>query len=271
MKKGSPYSSSKEHSSSASSNQKFAHIQGHEYKIYPCGTIVNLKKLSASLGNILESKELLSKYHPEVLTFSILSNPTQGLKELTSVDFIASEKRLYYFYQTLNAMKNFAAEKSELSDCIAPHGRIIKPDIVDGMITSFVSAINDNFNTSLAVSEFLQVFKYSNALLNNANENPLHKLTTLNKIHETILLVANLLGIFLEEPEVFILEIKEKYIKLNHIDMKEIQELMDLRQEAKSKKNYELSDELKAKLDQKGIIVQDSQCNSKWDIKELFV
>ena len=27
---------------------------------------------------------------------------------------------------------------------------------------SFVAAMNDNFNTSLAVSEFLQVFKYSN-------------------------------------------------------------------------------------------------------------
>jgi len=213
---------------------------------------------------------LLSKYHPEVLKFSILSNPFHGLKELTTVEFIASEKRLYYFYQTLNNIKKFASENSELNDSIALHGRIIKPDIVDGIKVSFVAAINDNFNTSLAVSEFLQVFKYSNALLNNANENPLHKLTTLNKIYKSILIVANLLGIFLEEPEIFILEMKEKYIKLNNIDMKEIKELMNLRQEAKSKNNYELSDELKAKLDQKGIIVKDSLYGSEWDIKELF-
>jgi cysteinyl-tRNA synthetase len=263
--------SSKELNTSAGSNQKSVRIQGHEYRMYSCGTIVDLQKASASLGNILESKELLSKYHPEVLKFSILSNPPQGLKELTAGDFMASEKRLYYFYQTLNKMKNFANENSELHDSIALHGRIIKPDIVDGITESFVAAINDNFNTSLAVSEFLQVFKYSNALLNNANENPLHKLTTLNKIYKTILPVANLLGIFLEEPEVFILEMKEKYIKLNHIDMKEVKELMDLRQEAKFKKNYALSDELKAKLDQKGIIVQDSLFGSEWDIKELYV
>ena len=263
--------SSKELNISASSNQKSVRIQGHEYKMYSCGTIVNLQKASESLGNILESKELLSKYHPEVLKLSILSNPSQGLKELTAVDFIASEKRLYYFYQTLNKIKNFADENSELNDIIALHGRIIKPDIVDGIIVSFIAAINDNFNTSLAVSEFLQVFKYSNALLNNANENPLHKLTMLNKIYKNILIVANLLGIFLEEPEVFILEMKEKYIKFNNIDMKEIEELINLRQEAKFNKNYELSDELKAKLDQKGIIVQDSLFGSEWDIKELFV
>lgn len=263
--------SSKELNTSAISNQKFVRIQGHEYKIYPCGTIVNLQKASASLGNILESKELLSKYHPEVLKFSILSTPSQALKELTTVDFMASEKRLYYFYKTLNNIQNFANENSELNDSIAPHGRIIKPDIVDGIKVSFVAAINDNFNTSLAVSEFLQVFKYSNALLNNANENPLHKLTTLNKIYKNILSVANLLGIFLEEPEVFILEMKEKYIKFNNIDMKEVKELIDLRQEAKFKKNYELSDELKAILDQKGIIVRDSPFGSEWDIKELFV
>jgi cysteinyl-tRNA synthetase len=262
---------SKDHSTSDGSNQKFVRIQGHEYKMYPGGTIVDFQKASASLGNILESKELLSKYHLEILKFSILSNSSQGLKELTDVDFIASEKRLYYFYQTLNKIRNFANENSELNDSIAPHGRIIRPDIVDGIKVSFAAAINDNFNTALVISEFLQVFKYSNALLNNANENPLHKLTTLNKIYKNILTVANLLGIFLEEPEVFILEIKEKYIKLHNIDMKEIKELMNLRLEAKSQKNYALSDELKAKLDQKGIIVQDSQFGSEWDIKELFV
>jgi len=262
---------SKEHNTLASSNQKFARIHGYDYKMYSCGTIVDFNKASASLGNILESKELISKYHPEVLKFHILSNSSQGLKGLTDVNFIASEKRLYYFYHSLNNIKNFASENSELNDHIALHGRIIKPDIVDGINASFVAAINDNFNTSLAVSQFLQVFKYSNALLNNANENPLHKLTTLNKIYKNILIVANLLGIFLEEPEVFILEMKEKYIKLNNIDMKEIQELINLRQEAKSQKNYSLADELKVKLGQKGIIVHDSLLGTEWDIKELFI
>lgn len=263
--------SSKDLNTSAIGNQKSMRIQGHEYKVYPCGTIVNLQKASASFGNILESKELLSKYHPEVLKFSILTNFSQGSKELTADDFIASEKRLYYFYQTLNNINIFANENNELNDSIALHGRIIKPDIVDGIKTAFVAAINDNFNASLAISEFLQVFKYSNALLHNANENPLHKLTTLNKIHKNILAVANLLGILLEEPELFILEMKEKYIRLNHIDMEEVKELMNQRQEAKIKRNYELSDELKAKLDQKGIIVRDSLMGSEWDIKELFV
>lgn len=252
-------------------NQKSIRIKGHEYKVYPCGTIVNLQEVSASLGNILESKELLSKYHPEVLKLSILVNSSQGLKELGESEFIASEKRLYYFYQTLNNMKNFANENHQLNDSIPLHGRIIKPDIVDGIKISFVTAINDNFNTSGAISEIIQVFKYSNALLNNANENPLHKLTTLNAIYKNIITVANLLGIFLEEPEEFILEIKEKYIKLNNIDTKEVKELLTLRQEAKLEKNYELSDSIKAKLDQKGIVVRDSQSGSQWDIKELFV
>lgn len=257
-------------STSNSYNQKSIRINGYEYKIYSGGTIVNLQEASASLGNILESKELLSKYHPEVLKFSILSNSARGLKELTTVDFIASEKKLYYFYKTLNNIHKFETENWNLNEHIALHGRIIKPDIVDGISESFVAAMNDNFNTSLAVSEFLQIFKYSNALLNNANENPLHKLTTLKKIYTKILEVSNLLGIFLEEPKVFISEMKEKYIKLNNIDIKEVNELMNLRQEAKSQKNYELSDELKAKLDKLGIIVHDSQFGSEWDIKDLF-
>lgn len=260
----------KESNTSANRDQKIARIHGYDYKMYSCGTIVNFQEASASFGNILESKELLSKYHPEVLKFTILSNSTKEVKELTVADFKASEKRLYYFYQTLNNIKNYANENIELNEHIALHGRIIKPDIVDGINASFVGAMNDSFNTALAISNFLQIFKYSNALLNNANENPLHKLTTLNKIYKTILIVANLLGIFLEEPEVFILEMKEKYIKLGNIDMKEVKELMSLRKEAKAQKNYALSDELKAKLNQKGIIINDSKLGSEWDIKELF-
>ena len=263
--------SAKENDISAISNQKSVRIQGQEYKIYSCGTIANLKKASMSSGNILESKELLSKYHIEVLRYSILSDLSQGVKELTDADFLSSEKKLYYFYQTLNNIKNFANENSELNDSIALHGRIIKLDIVDGIKANFLSAINDDFNTSLVISEFIQVFKYANALLDNVNENPLHKLTTLNKIVKNILAVANLLGIFLEEPKDFILEMKEKYIKLNHIDRKEIEELLDLRQDAKYKKNYELSDEIITILDQKGIIVQDSPLGYEWDIKELFI
>ncbi|EPR09977.1 DALR domain-containing protein [Ruminiclostridium papyrosolvens] len=263
--------SSNEFNTSDRRKQKIARIHGFEYKIYPNGTIIDFEKLSASLGNILESKELLSKYHPEVLKLSILSNQSEGLKELTEEHYLASEKRLYYFYQTLNKIKTFANENSELNEYIAPHGRIIKPEILDGINKSFVAAINDNFNTSLVVSDFLQLFKYSNALLTNANENALHKLTTLNKIYKSILIVANLIGIFMEEPEEFILQMKEKYIKLNNIDMNEVKELMNLRQDAKLNKNYDLSDEIKSKLDHKGIIVQDSALGSEWDIKALFI
>ena len=203
----------------------------------------------------MSSKELLSKFHAEVLMLCKLSNPSRGLNELTDCDFLSSEKRLYYFYQTLNKIKTYASENAELHESIALHGRIINPDIVDSI---------------KATTEFLKVFKYSNALLNNANENPLHKLTTLNEILSNILISGNLLGIFLEEPEVFILEMKEKYIKLNKLDMKEIQQLLNERQEAKLKKNYELADSLKLALDELGIIIQDSKSCSDWDIKELF-
>lgn len=258
-------------STTDSKKQKIARIHGYEYKMYSNGTIIDFEKASASLGNILESKELLSKYHPEVIKLCILSNTSEGLKELTAEHFLVSEKRLYYFYQTLNRIKNFANENSELNEHIALHGRIIKPDIVDSINKSFVAAINDDFNTALVISDFLQIFKYCNALLTNANENPLHKLTTLNKIYKSILIVANLIGIFFEEPEDFILEMKEKYIKLNNIDMNEVKELINLRQNAKLNKNYELSDKIKANLSQKGIIIQDSPSGSEWDIKELFL
>jgi len=203
----------------------------------------------------MSSTELLSRYHPEVLQLSRLSNPSIELHEFKDCDFLSSEKRLYYFYQTLNKIKTYASENAELHESIALHGRIISPDIVDSIKVT---------------TEFLKVFKYSNALLNNANENPLHKLTTLNEIFRKILISGNLLGIFLEEPEVFILEMKEKYIKLNKLDMKEIQQLLNQRQEAKSMKNYELADALKLTLDQKGIIIQDSKFGSDWDVKELF-
>ena len=88
---------------------------------------------------------------------------------------------------------------------------------------------------------------------------------------QKLLKVSKILGIFLEEPEVFIFDIKQKYIKENKIDILEVEHLMKLRQEAKLEKNYKLSDELRAKLEEKGVLIQDIQGRSEWDIKELYI
>lgn len=262
--------SSKELDTLAVNNQKAIRILGHEYKVYTCGTIIDLYHLSALKGNILESKELSSKYHQEILTLSLLTSSTDTTTELTELDFKASERKLYYFYQTLNHIEIFANEHRELNDIIALHGRIIKPDLVDGIKEAFVAGLNDNFNTSSVIAEFQRVFKYCNSLLNNANENPLHKLTTLKRISNDVIKLANLLGIFLEEPGAFIFDLREKYIEFYNIDTEEVRSLINKRKEAKANKNYNLADEIKVKLDQKGIIIQDSAFGSEWDIKELF-
>jgi cysteinyl-tRNA synthetase len=251
-------------------DQKVARLHGRTYKIFEDGTIVPYKEASRSCGHILESKELVSKYHVEVLKLAILSCAWQGKVERSEVDFQTAEKRLYYFYQTLKNMKQYANENSALNEHVFEHGKIIKPDLVTGIEAAFVAAMNDGQNTSLAITQFFQVFKYANALLQNKRENPLHKLTTLNEIYKNMLKVAHLLGIFLEEPEVFILELKEKYIAQNQINMNEVLDLIRLRQEAKQSRNYELSDELKSKLEQKGIVIKDSPDGSVWDIKALY-
>lgn len=220
------------------------------------------QKMSKSLGNSLTIKDALSRYNPEVIKYAIVSKSYSTEIDLKDSEFALAEQHVYYFYNTLKAIENFLANNTEMKE--------VPNEVADNIETKFREAMDDDFNTPVAVANLFSDFKYVNNLLKDNKVPADEKAYILNKIKFQIIKLYNILGIFYPGTDVLLADLKNKYINKLGLSVEEIESLIEKRANAKQDKNYELADEIRAELDEKGIILNDSKEGTTWDIKELY-
>ena len=94
---------------------------------------------------------------------------------------------------------------------------------------------------------------------------------TLKKILEDINEVySGVLGLFEQQPEEFISNMKQKYLKKLKIDVNYMKSEIEKRAIAKKEKNFETADSIRAKLEKDGIILNDTKDGTTWDFKALY-
>ena len=222
---------------------------------------INGQKMSKSLGNSLTIKEALDLYNPEVVRYAIVSKSYSADIDLGESEFALAEKHLYYFYNTINEIDKFLANNNEMKE--------VANEVADGIEAKFREAMDDDFNTPVAVAELFADFKYVNNLLKNNKVPADEKAFILNKIKSEIIRCYNIIGLFKEDVQGLIDDLKSKYINKLGLDVAEIEQKIADRANAKLEKNYEVADKIRSELDEKGIILNDSKDGTSWDIKEL--
>lgn len=232
-----------------------------------CGLIkINGEKMSKSLGNSLTIREALKNYNYEVIKYLIFSKHYTSDIDISNSDFKLAERQLYYFYNTIQNINNFIAENNGKSE-----GEIIKDDITTTIISKFENAMDDDFNSPIALGNLHTIFKYANNIIRTSKQiNKQVIANTLDKILHDIKSVYCILGLFEQNPKDFLSTIKEKYIRELTISVEEIEKLIDQRSEAKKVKNFEKADTIREKLKKSGIILKDTIDGTTWDIKELY-
>ena len=247
--------------SEALTGKEFAHYWSH------CGLIkINGEKMSKSLGNSLTIRDALKMYNYEVLKYVMFEKHYSTDMDIHDEDYIKAESHMYYFYNTIKKMKEF----------ISLYGNNENAGIIDDeeattIKEKFVEAMDDDFNTPVAIANLHTVFKYINNLLKTANKSNRQQIAnTISKMLSEITECYKVLGFFEQEPQKFIDEMKEKYLNKLGLDKNFIEEKINERKEAKQNKNYELADSIRSSLDEKGIILNDTVEGTIWDIKELY-
>ena len=112
---------------------------------------VNGQKMSKSLGNSLFLKDLLDKYSPETIKFALLQTNYRGDINVTDNLFPDAEKHLYDFYKIIKGVDDAFGKSTDGN-----------ADIDAG----FNRAMNDDFNTALAISDLYGLFKGVKSKLN---------------------------------------------------------------------------------------------------------
>ena len=247
--------------SEAFSGKPFAKYWSH------CGLIkINGEKMSKSLGNSLTIRDALKMYNYEVLKYVMFSKHYASDVDILDKDYQLAESHIYYFYNTIIKMKEFINMYNG-----DKNGEKVEDDISKEIREKFIEVMDDDFNTSAAIAQLHVDFKYINNLMKIAKKNNRQQIAnTLANILEEITQVFGVLGFFKQEPEKFAQEMREKYLNKIEIDIDYIIAEINKRKEAKKEKNFELADQIRAELDSKGIILNDTVEGTTWDIKELY-
>ena len=202
---------------------------------------IEKEKMAKSLGNFVTIREFLQHYHPEVLRYFSISSHYRSPVDYTGdhIDFaFRALERLY------TALRGITIPHSV---SIPSHSEYEK---------RFCDAMNDDFNTPVAIAVLFDLAREINRL-RDADSEEVYPLALLLKK------LGNLLGILNATPEEFL-----QNLNGSEIDRNEIDRLISERLIAKTAKDWKKADEIRETLLQKNIILEDSpDGKTKWSVK----
>lgn len=206
---------------------------------------VNGKKMSKSLGNFFLPQEIVEgstplfdkAYTPNVLRFFMMQSHYRSTLDLTQEALNASEKGLARLTEAIETLENinFAAKSSF---------------DIQGLVRAFYNAMNDDFNAPILIATLFDAVKKIN-LISDAKE-------TITKEDQNLLLsemkgfIMDVLGLTVEGSE------KDNRIK-PVMDL-----VLELRQQARSNKDWNTSDLIRDGLKHAGIAVKDGKDSTTW-------
>ena len=211
---------------------------------------LNGAKMSKSSGNNILPDEifcsgspLLSKTFSEpVVKFFMLQAHYRSVLDISNDALIASEKGFSKILDAINVLELFEKFNDQTDFNI------------EKWREKCYEAMNDDFNTPILIANLFDAVKFINQL--NNGKARISKSDCKNLLQILNSFVFEILG--LEKS------IKSKKVNDKTNDVIEI--LIKLRDEARLNKNYELSDKIRDMLNNKGIVINDSETNSSFSI-----
>ncbi|AIF50099.1 cysteine--tRNA ligase [Pelosinus sp. UFO1] len=215
---------------------------------------VNEEKMSKSLGNFFLVKDILEHYSAEVLRFFILSTHYRS-----PLDF--SDERLSEAQRSLErlrtAVENVMYLEKQLDTGISDKTDELKK-VSQKAIEDFYKAMDDDFNTSLAISVMFGLAKeinvYYNAVLAGKVQ---HTKEGYRLLREAYFMMANVLGILVQGQQDKVDDNQELVEQLMDI-------IIDIRQHARQNKDWSTADKVRDSLSAVGIVLEDSAQGVRW-------
>jgi cysteinyl-tRNA synthetase len=198
------------------------------------------EKMSKSKNNFFITRDVLKKYNADVLRFFFLSKHYRSPIDYNIEILDESKTAVNRFYEVFR--------KYPLGG--RSHSLPIDSDqtLVE-IKTQFIDAMNDDFNTAVAIACLFDLTKI--AFSDKHNEQT--KLSTANLLYE----LGMVLGFFKNIEETLAKNIDDKAEKLINL-------LIDIRNQAKKDKNFALADKVRDELKNIGIELRDTPNGVEW-------
>jgi len=226
---------------------------------------MNKEKMSKSLGNVLNIRELVKLYHPEVVRFFLLSKHYRSPLDYSDEVMKEMENALGRMYKLVQRIDEAGADGSAKAPAGIDEIEKDMTDKAESLMKEFREAMDDDFNTARAIGYLFPLVKSANRLLDEAGDSLTpDNLVALKKTRAALMEVGSLLGLLQAPPREFFGFLKDRELKEAGVDRDEIQRLVDQRAEARRSKDWARADTLRDKLSELNVIVEDRPEGPVW-------
>ena len=216
---------------------------------------INQEKMSKSLGNTLLIKELLQTYPGEVLRLFLLSNHYRSPIDFTDQNMIEAESGLEKIYATLSRMETALGSVDEGAD----------PE--RDLMARFQAAMDDDFNTALAIGLIFETVRGANRLLDEggsalSEENQ----AQLQGIYAALMRMGAVLGVMQLRPSDYLAQKRNQAVSNGALDVAQIEQLIQDRLDARTSKDWAEADRIRDHLKEMGVIIEDRPDGTHWKV-----
>ena len=217
---------------------------------------INGKKMGKSYNNVIKLTELFEgnhpllsqPFHPMVIRFFILQSHYRSPLDFSNDALVASEKALKRLWEAYEILKKLPLAEGQTDT---------EQDVkVLQMVNEMEEFMDDDFSTAKVLANMFDL----TAVINSIKDGHIKPGAISSS---TLSLMQQQFTVFLEE----IMGIKTMTVSNNNHLSGVIQLLIDMRKDAKAKKDYATSDKIRNQLNDIGIVLKDEKDGSmSWDI-----
>ncbi|MDF1583951.1 MAG: cysteine--tRNA ligase [Methyloprofundus sp.] len=218
--------------SEGATGEKFVNVWMHNGFVR-----INEEKMSKSLGNFFTVREVLKQYRAEIVRFFVLSSHYRSPLNYSDEqldDAGAAVTRLY------TALRGVA---------VAPNARATDYTV------HFKQAMDDDFNTAVAVAVLFDMARELNKIKNNDADLAAQLANELKEL-------ASVLGILQGDPEEFLKAADGA--QDSGLTEQDIEAFIAQRVAAKQNKDWALADKIRDDLKQQGVVLEDVATGTSW-------
>ncbi|NOX71338.1 MAG: cysteine--tRNA ligase [Candidatus Micrarchaeota archaeon] len=207
------------------------------------------EKMSKSLGNFKTIRDILKTWAPEVVRLFAVSNHYRSPVDFNPESLESAKsslERITNAYDALlEALENAGDDSSQADESML--------NSIKERMEKIISAMDDDFNSPLAISEFYGFIKDLNKYLESGK-------------NRKVLKEAKKL---FDDANSFFDVLPERKDGQSDKTLESVMEiLVDVREKLRAKKDFELADLIRSRLGEAGIALEDGKDGAKWKIRK---
>jgi cysteinyl-tRNA synthetase len=208
-------------------------------------------KMSKSLGNFITIKDALELYSPEAIRFFILSSHYRKPVDFSRDAMLSAERGIERLHNTVRALRQRKERVQPAGTAELSHVGTLMP-----YSERFLEAMDDDFNTPQAIAALFDLNKEVNQLLNSGQTLSQGTIAAIDDIYRE--LGGEILGII---PDDLTDEVSSELVE-GLMDL-----VLDIREEYREAKEWGRADELRDRLADLGIAVDDRPEGTTWRLE----